>query len=349
MTLHPPCLLVSGGLSWRFYCVRCGFRGGVGVYYPRCPVCRGALEVDGVLPSFSGVLGEGSTPLVFDSIGGSIVGFKLEYLNPSGSFKDRGVSYSLQFARSLGYRCVVVDSSGNTALSTSVYASRLGLRANIVVPVTASPGKISLMRAVGANVITARDRVEASSLAEAYAGECFHVAHLTSPVFIEGVKSLGYEIAEYSRKATVIAPVSSGSLLVGLYRGVVEAGAKPRIIAVQASGNASLEGLVDVLAYVGGPESRLADALIVKSPPRLEEIARIVRESGGGLVKVGDEAIRGALKELLSMGFIVEPSSAVVWAAYRALEGRLRGDVIAILTGSGLKYHRELEEITSKT
>jgi threonine synthase len=332
-------------LSWRFYCVRCGFRGDVGVYYHRCPVCGGALEVDGVLPSFSRVLGEGSTPLVFDGVGGSIVGFKLEYLNPSGSFKDRGVSYSLQFARGLGYRCVVVDSSGNTGLSTAVYASRLGLRAHIVVPATASPGKLSLMRAVGANVVVVEGRGEASRVAESYAGECFHVAHLTSPVFIEGVKSLGYEIAEYSRRATVIVPVSSGSLLVGLYRGSLEVGVKPRIIAVQASGSPSLEGLVDLLAYVGGPDSRLADALVVRNPPRLEEMARIVRESGGGVVKVGDEAIRVALRELLSMGFIVEPSSAVAWAAYRALEGKI-GEAIVILTGSGLKYYRELEEIS---
>jgi threonine synthase len=202
------------------------------------------------------------------------------------------------------------------------------------------------MRAVGANVVVVESRVEASRVAESYAGECFHVAHLTSPVFIEGVKSLGYEIAEYSRRATVIVPVSSGSLLVGLYRGSLEAGVKPRIIAVQASGSPSIEGLVDLLAYVGGPNSRLADALVVRNPPRLEEMARIVRESGGGVVKVGDEAIRVALRELLSMGFIVEPSSAVAWAAYRALEGRLGGDVIVVLTGSGLKYYKELEEIT---
>ncbi len=347
-SLTIPYHLVAKSLSWRFYCVRCGFRGDAEVYYFRCPICRGALEVDGVLPRFPRVLGEGSTPLVFDSIGGSIIGFKLEYLNPSGSFKDRGVSYSLQFAKSLGYKCVVVDSSGNTALSTAVYASRLGLKAHVVVPVSASPGKISLMKAVGANVIVVRDRVEASHVASSYAGECFHVAHLTSPVFLEGVKSLGYEIAEYSRKATVIAPVSSGSLVLGLYRGAIEMGVKPRIIAVQASGSASLDGLVDSLAYIGGPESRLADALVVRDPPRLQEIARVVRESGGGLVKVGDEAIRSALKELLSMGFIVEPSSAVAWAAYRALEGRLGGEVIVILTGSGLKYYRELEEIVSK-
>ena len=333
-------------MGWRLFCARCGFRGGVEVYYFRCPVCGGALEVEGSLPSFPRVLGEGSTPIVFEEFSGSFVGFKLEYLNPSGSFKDRGVAYSLQLARSLGYKCVVVDSSGNTGLSTAVYAARLGLKAYIVVPRTASPGKVSLMRAAGATVIQALDRSEASKLSEAYAGECFHVAHLTSPIFIEGVKSLGVELAESSRKPVVLAPVSSGSLVVGLYRGMVEHGVKPRIIAVQASEYASLEGLVELLAYTGGPTSRLADALVVKRPPRLEEIARIVRESGGGLVKVGDEAIRWALRELLGMGFIVEPSSAVVWAAYRALEDRLRGEeVILILTGSGLKYYRELEEV----
>ncbi|MDM7275675.1 MAG: pyridoxal-phosphate dependent enzyme [Thermoprotei archaeon] len=333
-------------MLWSLYCPRCGFSGGLESYYPWCPRCGGPLEVSGDLPSFPRVLGEGRTPVVFESFYGGIVGFKLEYLNPSGSFKDRGVSYSLQLARSLGYKCAVVDSSGNTAMSLAAFALRLGLEPIVVVPKTAGAPKVSLLRALGARVLMAESRVEASKMAVAWSGECFHVSHLASPIFLEGMKSLGLEIAEHYRSPTVIAPVSSGSLILGVYRGLKEAGAKPRLVAVQASEASPLARVLGVLASVGGDKSSLADALVIREPPRLEEIARAVMETGGGVVRVGDEAIRSALGELLSMGFIVEPSSAVVWAAFNALAGKLEDkDVVLILTGSGLKYSRELENI----
>ncbi len=334
-------------LVWSLYCPRCGFSGGLESYYPWCPRCGGPLEVSGELPSFPRVLGEGRTPIVFESFYGGIVGFKLEYLNPSGSFKDRGVSYSLQLARGLGYKCVVVDSSGNTALSLATFASRLGLEPIVFVPKTAGAPKVSLLRALGAKVFIAESRVEASNMAAAWAGECFHVAHLTSPIFLEGMKSIGLELAEHYKSPTVIAPVSSGSLLLGLYRGLREAGAKPRLIAVQASEASPLSRVLGVLESIGGEKSSLADALVIKEPPRLGEIAKAVRETEGGVVKVGNGAIRVALRELLSMGFIVEPSSAVVWAAFKAIAGKLEDrDVVLILTGSGLKYARELESLT---
>ncbi|MEM2628661.1 MAG: pyridoxal-phosphate dependent enzyme [Acidilobaceae archaeon] len=333
-------------MSWTLYCNKCGFRGGGGVYYPWCPRCGGPLEVSGSLPSYPRILGEGSTPLVFDSILGNIIGFKLDYLNPSGSFKDRGVSYSLQFARDLGYKCVVVDSSGNTAISTALYSSKLGLNSIVIVPSTAHPSKISLMEALGSRVIVAESRSEASKLAITYSTKCYHVSHLTSPIFIEGVKSIGRELVEFSKELIVILPVSSGSLLVGLYRGYIESGGKPRIIAVQASEASSLEKYIEPTVSIGGDSSKLADALVVKTPPRLEEMAKIVKETNGALVKVGDKAIKEALGEILKLGFIVEPSSAVVWAAYKALVDKLRGkDIVLILTGSGLKYAGELRRI----
>ncbi len=329
--------------GWRLKCPRCGFEGEEGRYYPWCPRCRGPLEVLGRLPAQRPLLGEGSTPLV--EAGPALV--KLEYLNPTGSFKDRGVSYSLWLAKRLGYRCVVVDSSGNTAVSVAAFAGRLGLEARVYVPKGAGAGKKALIRALGARLVEAPSRDDAASMAERDAGECFHVAHQTSPVFLEGVKSLGRELAGAAGR-DVILPVSSGSLLLGVYRGLLESGVKDfRLIAVQSPEAASLEGRVEVLARVGGGSGRLLDALVVKRPARLDEIAAAVESTGGGVVIVGDEAVKGALRELLSAGFIVEPSSAAAWAAFRALEkaGALRGKPLVVLTGSGLKYAGELERL----
>ncbi len=331
---------MSGG--WRLYCPRCGFRGGEGEYYPWCPRCGGPLEVEGEPPGARRLLGEGGTPLV------EADGFraKLEYLNPTGSFKDRGASYSLQVARGLGYECSVVDSSGNTGVAVAAYSGRLGMRARVYVPRGAGEGKKRLIRLLGAELVEAPSREEAARLARGEAGRCFHVAHQTNPFFVEGMKSLGRELADYAEGSDIIVPVSSGSLLLGIHRGLREEGVRRyRLIAVQNVEAASLRGRVRLLAETGGPRGSLMDALVVKRPARLEEIAEAVNSTGGGLVVVGDEAVERALRSLLSMGFIVEPSSASVYAALEALRARglVGEEPILVLTGSGLKYVSALQ------
>ncbi|BAN90405.1 pyridoxal-phosphate dependent enzyme [Aeropyrum camini] len=333
-------------MGFVLWCPRCGVRLREGEYRPWCPRCKGPLEAEG-LPRLGPVLGEGSTPLV--EVGGGVRA-KMEYLNPSGSFKDRGAGYSLRLASMLGYDCVVVDSSGNTGLSTAVYSARLGLRARVFVPRRASPGKKVLIRAAGAELVEAASREEAARLAEAEAERCFHVAHPTSPLFLEGVKSLGREMAGEARSgSTVLVPASSGTLLLGIYRGVKEAGRDFRLIAVQSPAAYSLKGLVPELGLTGGGEGKLLDALLLARPPRLGEMARAVVDSGGGVVVVGDEAVPGAVRTALRKGFLIEPSSAAVFAALEVLreKGILPGDTILVLTGSGLKYASLLEKLSA--
>ncbi len=320
---------------WYLRCPRCGWVGEERRYYPICPRCGSVLKLEGraEVPE-KPVLGEGRTPLV--SRDGVL--FKLEYLNPSGSFKDRGAAVSLWLARRLGYTTAVEDSSGNTALSVATYGAALGIRVRLHTPATAANGKIGIARALGAEVVAEGSRADAAARARAEAGDSFYVAHLTSPIFTEGMKAVGHELCEY-RGYDIFVPASSGTLLIGLWEGLRECGGEARLIAVQAAEAASLRGRVKVLAEVGGPMSALADALVVKSPPRIDEMVEAVRSTGGGVVIVGDEAIRPAIREMLRMGFIVEPSSAAVWAAYRALEDAGdAGDSVLILTGSGLKY-----------
>ncbi|MCE4621916.1 MAG: pyridoxal-phosphate dependent enzyme [Desulfurococcales archaeon] len=327
-------------MSWSLYCPKCGWEGGSEDYYPFCPKCGSPLELKGTIPvPPKPILGEGNTPLVEDERG---VAYKLEYLNPTGSFKDRGTSYSLYLAKQLGYKCVVVDSSGNTALSVAGYAGILGLKARVHVPASASKGKIALLKFMGAEVVIHPTRELAAEAARREIQECFYVAHATSPIFLKGIESLGRELAGEASDRTIFVPASSGTLLIGVYRGLVSQGVEPRIVAVQSPAAASLANRVKVLERLGS-KSRLLDALVVKNPPRIEEM---VEAATLGVVIVGDEYASVAWRRLAERGFIVEPSSATVLVASDAL-GEARP--LLILTGSGLKYHdRMAEEIEAK-
>jgi threonine synthase len=321
----------------RLYCRLCGYRLGAREYAHKCPKCGGLLELEG---RFEGprILGEGKTPVVEREYRGLRVAFKLEYLNPTGSFKDRGAALSVYHAKLLGYNCVVEDSSGNAGLAVAAYASALGLRARIHTYRGAGRGKRLLIKSLGAELVEWPTRGDAARAAEREAQECYYVAHAWSPVFLEGMTSIAEELYSY-RDWDFIVPASSGTLLLGLWRGALRRGWRPRIIAVQAVEAASLEGRVPLLARIGGQTSRLADALVLKDPPRRSEMADAVNSSGGGLVVVGDEAIKEALRDLLGMGFLVEPTSATAWAAFKALVERgLAKDSVVVLTGSGLKY-----------
>ncbi|ABM80622.1 threonine synthase [Hyperthermus butylicus] len=360
---------MAGSAEW--ICPRCGWSAAIGSgYYWRCPRCSGPLQLrytrrweprsgcsglakySSMLPlEVPRVLGEGGTPLVERRVEGVRVFFKLEYLNPTGSFKDRGTSLALAYASRMGFRLVVEDTSGNTGISVAAYAAAYGLRARIYMPVNAPEGKKRLVRALGGEVVLTPSRGEAAQavLWELKKPDVFYVAHTWSPFYVEGAKTIAFEAFEDGfRGSAVLVPVGSGGLLLGIYHGfreLVEQGlidSVPRIIAVQGYSNPPLYRAV----YGKEPEaeersSRLADGLMVSEPPRLGEAAEAVKATGGCVILVDDEGIRRGLKMLASMGFIVEPTSATLYPAL--LEAVERGcidkgeEVLAPLTGSGLK------------
>jgi threonine synthase len=227
-----------------------------------------------------------------------------------------------------------------------MYATHLGLEAYIIVPKGAGRGKKLLLRSLGAHVVETETREDASKRAVEMSKSCYYVAHSYSPIFIEGMKSIAEELKDYGSWSFIV-PTSSGTLLLGLYRGFRELGLRPKIYAVQAAEAASLKDRVKVLAEIGGSSSKLADALVLKDPPRVDAMAEAVNSSGGGVIIVGDDSIRSSLRELLSMGLIVEPSSAAAWAAFKALKYDLGidEDFVVPLTGSGLKYYEVLAEL----
>ncbi|MEM2597798.1 MAG: pyridoxal-phosphate dependent enzyme [Thermofilum sp.] len=324
------------------------------------PERRGVWRYHRSLPVDSGTLislGEGGTPVLEKEVRGLRVFFKLEYLNPTGSFKDRGSSVVVTHLKSLKVEKVVTDSSGNAGLSLAAYASAAGLSCRVYAPRSAPVGKKLLVRAYGAELVEVESREAAAQAAQSDRGG-FYAGHLWSPFFLEGCKTLAFEVfEEIGDVDAVVLPVGSGSLLLGVWRGFQElagsgvAGKPPRLYAVQAENNAPLFRELYGREWV--PESRevLADGIAVPAPPRLKQVASAIRESGGDVVIVRNSSIPGALKVFARMGFLVEPTSVVVLPALTELSERGaldRGErVLVPLTGSGLKTLEKLSQLLS--
>jgi threonine synthase len=267
--------------------------------------------------------------------------FKMEYLSAGGSFKDRGACIAAQKAKELGAGEIAVDSSGNSAISFSLFARVLGLKARIFVSATAPQGKKDLLRFLGAEVHEVKGTRE--DVNREAIGSKSYVGHWWNPYFIEGTKTIAFEAFEQAKHIDcVIAPVGSGTLFLGLYKGfreLIELGElerMPELIAVQAAGYALNES--------GDEKSELADGIAIKDPPRKNEILRAVKESNGRFVVVNDAEIATALMDLRDLGFIVEPTSATAYAAFKKVKPD--GNALIPLTGSGLKLLDELLAIS---
>jgi len=309
------------------------------------------LPVEG-LPSMH----VGWTPVVSRVINGVEVNFKLEYLSIGGSFKDRGAYISVAEARELGAKGIVVDSSGNSGIGFSLMGLAFGgVDVHVFVPKNAPEGKKRLLRLLEADVHEIDgDRMQVNKAALEAAGELVYVGHWWNPYFIEGVKTTAYEAQEQIGNVDcVIAPVGSGTLLLGLHKGYEELrslGAlteMPKMVAVQACGYARIcEELGAKKECIA--KSKLADGIAILEPPRSKQIMRAITNTGGHCVIVDDEEIRLSLRELIRFGFIVEPTSAAAYAALgKCVErGFIKpGDrVLLPLTGSGLKMIDELIE-----
>ena len=359
-------------------CTRCDRNFPLETRHWRCPTCGGPFKMRSECPPASDfksmldgrerglwryrrclpflehpvTLGEGGTPILRRRDRNAELLFKLEYCNPTGSFKDRGASVSMTRARAIGVSRVVEDSTGNAGIAASAYAAKAGIRARIYVPSDALPAKKALIRAFGAEVVECSSRKEAAlrATSELAEGELY-MGHAWDAFYIEGMKTVAFEIYESGFKGdSVILPVASGTLLLGLYKGfgeLVEMGFLdkiPRIYAVQGEGCAPLyEALHGELS--GDRRSQLADALKIEDPPRKEEILQAIKRTGGDAFTVSDPEIATATKELYGFGILAEPSSATAYEAYKKNREALGGRIIIPVTGTGLKAIDRLGEI----
>ncbi|HEX6790789.1 MAG TPA: threonine synthase, partial [Candidatus Krumholzibacteria bacterium] len=309
-------------------------------------------------------LGEGGTPLVHARRLGARVGFanlhiKDESMNPTASFKARGMAVAISRAAELGVRAVTVPSAGNAACAMSAYAARAGLEAHVYMPADVPLNFIAQCRALGATVhlvdglITDCGR---ASLADAETFGRFDLSTLKEPYRLEGKKTLGYELAEqlaWSLPDVVIYPTGGGTGLVGMWKAFDEMeamgwidGHRPRMVSVQSTGCAPI-----VRAFERGEPTAtpwqgartVADGLRVPAAVGDMLMLECLRASGGTAVEVtDDELMDGANTIAQTEGILAAPEGGATLAAFSKLreQGWIGdGDIVVLFnTGNALSY-----------
>ncbi len=297
-------------------------------------------------------LGEGSTPLVRSSRIGPAIGldrlyFKYEGLNPSGSFKDRGMALATARAIEAGARTLLCASTGNTSASASAYAARCGLRAVVVVPAGGvAAGKLAQALAYGAIIVTLEGSFDrALKLVRQLADEpAVALVNSVNPYRIEGQKTAAFEIVEQLGRppAQLFIPVGNAGNITAYWRGFRELASRtgaslPTLHGAQAQGAAPL--------VRGRPVARpqtIASAIRIGNPASWSTAIASRDESGGTIEAVSDDEIMAAHRRLArEEGLLVEPASAAAVALLlkRPTARNLATDqpVVCVLTGHGLK------------
>ncbi len=224
----------------------------------------------------------------------------------------------------------------------------------MLAPASTSPGKIAQARAYGAEVELVEGPREATQ-AEAIrqSAKTFYASHNWQPFFIEGVKTLAYELWEdfgFEAPDAVVTPVGAGSILLGLHLGfgeLLRAGRIARAPRLYAAQPANCAPVVAGAPVDAAPT--IAEGTAIRAPLRLPELLTALRETGGEAVAIPEAEIVAALRALAAQGMFVEPTCATAFAAFERLAaaGRFgpRERVVVVLTGSGLKATAKIAEL----
>ncbi|MHA7664725.1 threonine synthase [Mycolicibacterium sp. HS_4_1] len=299
-------------------------------------------------------LGEGRTPLINRTFDGIDVGLKVESMNPTGSFKDRGVSVMTTVLRHQGIDRILEDSSGNGGSSVAAYCAAAGIEAHILVPAATSPNKIVQSRLHGAHIeLVSGTRQEVADEAVRRAATTFYASHNWHPYFLQGIKLIAYEIWEdlgFRAPTAVLVPAGAGSLVLGCAIGFGElrqSGAidrVPRILVSQPQNCCPLvtaieQGRDEVVEQQWS--TTVAEGTAIAKPVRDREVLQAIRATSGTAVAVPEDQLLPAVGELARTGIFVEPTSAQIVPALRRLRAAGQIDaadtIVAVLTGSGLK------------
>jgi threonine synthase len=306
-------------------------------------------------------LGEGGTPLLrAEKFGDEIdLWIKDESLNPTQSFKARGMTVAVSMAKHLGATKLAVPSAGNAGGALAAYAARAGLEAHIFMPRDTPRANIIECRELGADVTLINGLITdcGAEIARRKAKEgWFDVSTLKEPYRVEGKKTLGYELAEqcdWRLPGLVLYPAGGGTGLIGMWKAFDEMETlnwigreRPRMFAVQAAGCAPI-----VHAFEAGEKSagETPNAHTIASGLRVPKaigdflILNILRQSNGGAIAVDDEEMIRVAREVgSSEGLFVCPEGAACFAALKTLRAAgkiVSGERVVIFnTGSGIKY-----------
>jgi threonine synthase len=287
-------------------------------------------------------MGEGSTPLVradhVSELVGREVWLKLEGLNPTGSFKDRGMTCAVSAAVREGAQAVICASTGNTAASAAAYAGRAGLTGAVIVPEgKIATGKLAQALMHGARVIALRGNFDQALelVRELCSRHPIALVNSVNEFRLEGQKTAAFEVLEDlgGEVDALCLPVGNAGNISAYWRGFVEAGAAPEMYGFQAEGAAPLV----IGKRVEKPET-VASAIRIGNPARWEEAMAAMRDSRGAVNAVSDEQILDAYRLLAAReGVFCEPASA---ASVAGLIHHGAGDaqrIVCVLTGHGLK------------
>lgn len=322
------------------------------------------MTYTGVLSQYGGLLDlpahsipislmEGDTPLIplhrlALKLGGDFELYvKYEGMNPTGSFKDRGMTAAISEAYGRNARAVICASTGNTAASAAAYAARAGLRAIVIIPGgKVATGKLAGAVAYGAQVIQIEGSFDDALTLVLQIAQKYPIALVNSlnPFRIEGQKTAAFEICDSLGEAPdwLCLPVGNAGNITSYWMGFkqyqfIKGTGLPRLLGVQAEGSAPL--------VVGHPIEKpetVATAIRIGNPARGEQALQAAEESNGRIVSVSDESILEMQKTLASEGIWVEPASA---AGLAGLKSQIQsGDIepkgmriVAVCTGHGLK------------
>ena len=306
-------------------------------------------------------MGEGLTPLEEMEFSSHRVRVKIDYLFPTGSYKDRGAAVLISKAREIGIQKVVEDSSGNAGAAIAAYCSRAKIGCDIYVPQATSSGKLVQIQTYGANLKkiegsrekTARVTIEAAQ-------KTYYASHCWNPFFLHGTKTFGFEIWEqmgWKPPDTLVLPIGHGTLLLGAYIGfreLREAGRVkkiPRLVGIQSAVcaplfNGFIKGLDEAQSINKG--ETLAEGIAIAEPVRGKQILRAIRETDGEILAVTEREIEAALKEMGKRGHFIEPTSAATIAGLKKyLKRKKKKEVIvSTLTGTGLKAIEKVGHLT---
>lgn len=299
-------------------------------------------------------MGEGCTPLVRKRWGAQDAYFKLEWFNPTCSFKDRGAAVMISWLKQLGIDSVLEDSSGNGGAAVAASGAAAGLQVKILVPAYTPAPKVAQIRAFGAQVqLVPGPREACEQEAIRQSSQAFYASHNWHPFFLQGTKSLAYELWEdfdFDLPDNIVVPTGAGSNVLGCHIGFKELLAAgqirkmPRIFAAQPLHCSPIDAGFSAGSEV--PAERevkptIAEGAAIRRPVRLAEILEALRESGGQTVALSEDQICAAVRRLAAAGLYAEPTSALAAAAIDVLVQR--GAIqpcertIALLTGTGLK------------
>lgn len=314
-----------------------------------------------VAPEHRVSLGEGWTPMIKMDWSGHPVHFKLEWFNPTSSFKDRGVSVMVSYLLGQGATQVLEDSSGNGGSAVAAYAAAAGLSAKILVPKATSAAKVLQARAFGAEIeLVDGTRDEVSAEAVRQSADIPYASHNWHPMFLQGTKTMAYEMWEtlgFTAPDNVVLVAGAGSTILSCdmaFSELLEAGQiahRPRLLVGQPEHWAAIADAVNGIdgAARGPRVPTIAEGASIAHPVRLAETVQAVRRSRGAAAAISEEQIRVAVRKLAKRGLFAEPTSGVAAATLDHFidAGVIEPDqtTVVVLTGSGLKSAEKMAAV----